>query len=146
MTTAWQSHANGSAHHTRFDANDGLRHYFFSGVHTVECEGTGATWQRGTIDIELDIPDLPEGSALSVDGCAPFVTLNAIADEGKATNAGWAVDGFRVLAVGSDRDLFHSAHARVCIQADVAVRDVDGWVLSLGYTLSMTGRAVTTQE
>jgi hypothetical protein len=34
----------------------------------------------------------------------------------------------------------------VRIQADVAVRDVEGYVLSLGYTLSLTGRTVTTQE
>jgi hypothetical protein len=146
MTTAWQSHTNGSAHHTSFEAREGVRHYFFSGVHTVECEGTGPTWKRGTIDIELDIPDLPEGKALSVDACAPFVTLNAIANEGAATNAGWAVDGFRLLPDRGEGDLFHSTHTRVRIQADVAVRDVDGYVLSLGYTLSMTGRTVATQE
>ncbi|HEY7440573.1 MAG TPA: hypothetical protein VIC35_14355 [Acidimicrobiia bacterium] len=146
MTTAWQSGDTGSAHHTCFEAHDGVRHYFFSGVRTVECEGTGPTWQRGTIDIELDVPNLPDGGALSVDNCAPFVTLNGIANEGAATNAGWAVDGFRVLAVGSEGDLFHSAHAQVRIQADVAVRDVEGYVLSLGYTLSLTGRTVTTRE
>jgi hypothetical protein len=146
MTPAWRSGDTGSAHRTCFEAHDGVRHYFFSGVRTVECEGTGPTWQRGTIDIELEIPDLPAGCALELADGAPFVTLNAIANEDAATNAGWAVDGFRLLAADGDGDLFHNPHPRVRIQADVAVRDVGGYVLRLGYTLSLTGRVVAAPE
>ena len=67
---------------------------------------------------------------------APFVTLNSISNEQQAVNAGWAVDAFRMLVSPGDHQ------SGVTVSCDVAVRDVDGYILRLGYIVFIVGKLV----
>jgi hypothetical protein len=69
---------------------------------------------------------------------APIVALSSISNDAAAYDAGWAVDGFRLR----ETDV---AHAHVTLAVDLAVRDIDGWILRLGYCLHVTGNEVAVQ-
>jgi hypothetical protein len=60
------------------------------------------------------------------------VTLNAISNDQLSNNAGWAVDAFHL-------DPFPPVVRQVDIRCKLAVRDVDGYILRVGYTLTLLG-------
>jgi len=113
------------------------RAYTLTGVALVTFKGTpGQRWNRGRLDLRVDIPDLPNGKGLKLDHWAPFVTLNAIADDHEAVDAGWAVDGFRLDNAGEG--WMKTAE----VSAQIAVRDADGFLLRVGYVIHLLGRLV----
>jgi hypothetical protein len=50
-------------------------------------------------------------------------------------NAGWAVDSCRLTGT-------QEARTYVEVQADIAVRDADGWILRLAYCVHLLGEEV----
>lgn len=115
---------------------DGDRFWILTGIALIGLEGTGSTWRREEINLGVTVPGIPRNQGLQLKQWTPFVTLNAIANNGEARNAGWAVDRFHL------RDPRTPALQRVVINTRVAVRDSDGWIFRVGYTLHLIGSFV----
>jgi hypothetical protein len=58
--------------------------------------------------------------------------LSSIFNDEEANNAGWAVNAFRL----EDPTILRSAAVLI---VDTAVRDTDGYILRLGYNITMLG-------
>jgi hypothetical protein len=61
------------------------------------------------------------------------VTLNAIQNDDTSNWAGWAVDSFRLANPGDP------VKQQITVETGVAVRDVDGYLLRLGYQVTLSG-------
>ena len=108
--------------------------YTLTGVALYTFEGSpGQQWNRGRLDLRVAIPDLPNGKGLKLEHWAPFVTLNAIANDHEAVDAGWAVDRFQLDNAGEPS--IRTAE----VSAQLAVRDIDGFVLRVGYVIHLLG-------
>ena len=62
------------------------------------------------------------------------MTLNAIYDKETAVNAGWAVDSFSGPGPVKIED-----NGRFRIETRIGVRDVDGWLFRIGFTVTLSG-------
>jgi hypothetical protein len=121
-----------SRHFVRSDTADGLELFTLSGVLILHQIGTDREWFRDEIHISLGVPGLARGELFDLRHWAPFVTISAIANDGAAMWAGWAVDWFRLT------DPLTPAR-KFTIETGIAVRDSDGWLLRLGYKLWLAG-------
>ncbi len=123
-----------SQYYVYFPTANGSIHYTLTGVveTLVQGQATGTEFFRTQIIFNVPIPDLPSGKGLQLVHWAPFVTLNSISNDGVAENAGWAVDDFVVLNPGT-------ISSTVTVQASLAVRDIDGFILRCGYELHLLG-------
>lgn len=115
----------------------GNRHLFtLTGIVIVDFSGTGSDWRRDRLELSLEFPAvLPPGQYFRVEHWAPFVTLNAVANERQAVNAGWAVDDFGGPGHVTVR---HS----IDLWADLAVREMQGHLMRVGYSLTVSGTFV----
>ena len=93
-------------------------------------------WRREDIVLGLTLPArfVPSGGAFQVEHWAPFVTLNAVHNKETAVNAAWAVDEFSGPGPARITD-----HGRFRIETRICVRDVDGWLLGIGFTVTLSG-------
>jgi len=96
----------------------------------------GGEWVHEDLVLGLMLPAgfVPEGQAFQVEHWAPFVTLNAVYDKEAAVNAGWAVDEF-----SGPGPVMIKPGGRLRIQARISVRDVDGWLFRVGFTVTLSG-------
>jgi hypothetical protein len=81
----------------------------------------------------------------SVEEWAPFVSPNAIFNQGQSINSGFAVDAWRPNHFGNGLNLFTHQHVNnlfTGINADLAVRDTDAWLYRLGYNITLLGKIV----
>lgn len=99
-------------------------------------------WRQDHLNITLGFPThfFPKSPVkhLRVEQWAPFITLNAIYDQGDAVEAGWAVDDFGVNLPGS-KAIFDG----IGLWVDLAVRDSDAWLYRIGYDLTVSGAFVS---
>ena len=122
-----------SIHGVQSTTGDGRQMVTLSGVVLTDVKGTGSSWYRDQLILTIPAPvSCPANHGLRVQAWAPFVTVNAIYNKSHAVNAGWAVDDFwgpgPVVIIGD-----------CTIYANIAVRDVDGWLYRVGYTLNLVG-------
>lgn len=123
----------GSKHvvHSRTADNEFL--YTITGVVILDFKGVGPAWRRDRVYLSIRFPGfIPAGRRLVITQWAPLITLNAVANDHAAENAGWGVDSFegpysRYISPGGDFPLW----------ADIAVRDIDGWLFRLGYSVTL---------
>jgi hypothetical protein len=110
-----------------------------TGVVIVNFSGMDRDWRRDTVSLILKFPDIfPAGPVkwFQVEHWAPFITINAIANDHESIDAGWAVDDFggpgpnRVALVF--RDGFR-------IWANLAVREINGNIARIGYSVTLSG-------
>jgi hypothetical protein len=96
------------------------RMMMLTGTVALDLKGSSAdTWRRETITFPI-----AELSGAMVKGMG-FASLASICNIGITGSAGWAVDQVRVK---------HDADSgRVMLEADVAVRDADGYIERLTY-------------
>lgn len=109
-----------------------------TGVVIVDFQGTTtADWRRDRLDIGLNFPYsfLPARKYFQIEHWAPFATINAVYNRREAIDAGWAIDAFGGPGARTIRET-------VRFWADMAVRDADGIVHRVGYTLTVSGRIV----
>ncbi len=81
----------------------------------------------------------------SLEEWAPFVSLSSIFDEHQSIDAGFAVDVWRPNHFTTGTDAFtHLPVGNIFtgINADVAVRDTDAWILRVGYNVTLLGKIV----
>jgi hypothetical protein len=97
--------------------------------------GSSQVWSQHTVSWTVHLPGLAPGKKLALVHWAPFVALSSISNDNAATNAGWAVDSFRMTGT-------EQPQTYVAVQADLAVRDADGWILRLAYSLHLLGEEV----
>lgn len=123
-----------SQYYVYFPTANGLIAYTLTGVvqMLVQGQATGTDFYRPVFYFDVPIPDLPAGKGLQLVHWAPFVTLNSISNDGVAENAGWAVDDFSVLRP-------ETVSNSVSMQANLAVRDIDGYILRCGYEIHLLG-------
>jgi hypothetical protein len=125
-----------SGHWLSFPTGDGRLCYVLTGVVKMTVKGEGAAWTRLGLDFSVDMPDLPAGKGLRLDHWTVLVTPNAFSDDKAAVDPGWAVDQFSLLDPGG-------VHRAVTINTRLAVRDVDGFLLRVGYSIHLLGRLDT---
>jgi len=127
-----------SEYYTKFTTVAGEVSYTLTGVVVVEppFQGQGGDWFRERVQFAVPVPSLAKGSQLKLIYWAPFVTLSSISNDRTATNAGWAVDGF---GIASPKNLIGET---VGVYCDLAVRDIDGFVVRLAYNVHLIGKEV----
>jgi hypothetical protein len=128
-----------------FDLPDGRRSYTLTGVAvcTVHADADEGRFYRKDLYVIVDIPGLAAshaGSQFVPEHWAPFFCLNAISNDNAAINAAWAVDSWEVTQPGGTsvekplRSVGYTVH--------LAVGDADGYILRVGYNISLVGRVV----
>jgi hypothetical protein len=122
-----------SQHFVRFEVQPGLWSYVLTGVAGFTFKGTGNGFNRKTLQLSVPIPGLPSGRGLSLVHWAPFVTLASISNDGPANNAAWAVDTFGMPSAGLVMN-------KATVDCQLAVRDVDGFILRAAYAIHLLGR------
>ena len=101
----------------------------------LDDERPGSDWLRQSVDFDVFIPGFSEPDfGLKIDQWALLVTLNSISNDHEAINAGWAVDDFEIVFPEVVRNW-------VTVRAHLAVRDIDGYILRLGYQIHLLGRS-----
>lgn len=107
-----------------------------SGIAMLHWKGTGQTWNRNRLLLVVDLPHIiPAGKLLKIEQWTPFITLNAIYNKNHAVNAGWAVDEFWGPGAVETSNYIH-------LWATIAIRDIDGYLYRVAYSLSLVGRFV----
>ena len=125
-----------SEHHVLTRPEPGRLAYTMTGIAMVaDGVGSGQVWSQHTVNWTVHLPGLAPGKKLALVHWAPFVALSSISNDNAATNAGWAVDSFRVTGT-------EQPQTYVVVQADLAIRDADGWILRLAYSLHLLGEEV----
>lgn len=104
------------------------RLFIYTGVAGFAFKGTSGSWLRDFIDFELGRVFSP-GQVLRVVATG---SLNSIRNDQTAVNAGWAVD--RLIA------RWDSVEQRIKLRADLAVSDIDGYLLRMGYQVSVLAK------
>ena len=108
-----------------------------TGITIIDYKGiTGDSWRRDRLFLGLRFPTsfLPSGKWFKIEHWAPFVTINAIYNKDESRNAGWAVDEF-----GMSRPADMKVRNNIGIWAHLAVRDSDGYLFRVGYSLTVSG-------
>lgn len=123
-----------STHYIITQTPDGMLHWTLTGVVTLSLKGTSAYWLREEVQIVLMLPGIGQ-KYIQLQQWAPFVTLSSIKNEQHAVNAGWAVDSFKLIVP-------EVSAQSVTISCDVAVRDIDGYIVRLGYVFHGVGSLV----
>ena len=147
----------------KFVANHWLHTECPNGKHLVtrsgililkDVKGNSGSWLQETILFSPKFPygilpkkknpdkpedEPPEQMMFQIEHWAPLVTLNVIANDGTAMNAGWAVDnfGFNWSNI-KEKTIF----TLIPMFADIAVRDTDGYLLRIGYSITLVGKFV----
>jgi hypothetical protein len=124
-----------SQHFTKYTTGEGHLAYTLTGIAATFAKGTGSNWVHLHASLDIPIPDLPAGKALRLFFFAPFVTLNSIANDQAAINAGWAVDDFGIGAPAEPKRTLQ-------VNTTLAVRDVDGFIFRIGYQVHLIGALV----
>ena len=116
----------------------GDKHYqvTMTGVILIDRHGASQDWKKERVEIQLELPKyfLPKGKVFELKSAAPFITINAIYNQEHAVNAGWSVDDFG-FKVPNGKKMDDCAE----IWADIAIRDADSCIYSIGYTLTLVG-------
>ena len=108
-----------------------------TGIAKIDYKGTSRDrWRRDRLLLGLKFPTsfIPRGKWFQIEHWAPFVTINAIFNEDLSRNAGWAVDEF-----GLSRPTQMKVRNSVGIWARIGVRDSDGKIIRVGYSLTVSG-------
>jgi hypothetical protein len=122
-----------SPHYTKFTTGEGQLAYTLTGVVVINEKGDGSKWRRFGLDFDVPIPDLPPEQAMKLIHWAVLVTPNSIANDQAAIDAGWAVDDFHLVNPNDQQKGY------VRVMCELAVRDVDGLILRLGYFIQLLG-------
>lgn len=123
-------------HHVLTRPEPDLLAYTLTGIAMIaDGKGESQAWKQYTLPFAVDLPGLTPGKKLALVHWAPFITVSSFANDNVATNAGWAVDSFRLIGTGN-------AKTRIDVEVDIAIRDADGWILRLAYCINVVGREV----
>ncbi len=128
-----------SHHWVRTEVANNRHLVTLTGIAVIDYKGrTRDAWRRDRLLLGLRFPTgfLPPGKWFKIEHWAPFVTINAIYNEDYSRNAGWAVDEF---GLSRPREMKVSNH--IGIWANLAVRDSDGVIFRVGYSLTVSGVA-----
>jgi hypothetical protein len=130
-----------SSHSVHIEMANNRHLITLTGVAISGFTGGSPDWVRNRLSLSLNYPTyfIPSGKQFHVDQWAPFVTINAIRNDDTAKNAGWAVDSFG----GPGRGRVWES---IPIWADLAVSDLDGHLIRVGYTLTVYGSIVDYEE
>lgn len=119
-----------------FDIGNNQHAVHLSGIALVDkiC-GRKEGWAKDRLELQLKFPmTVPRGKKFKIRQAAPLVTLNSIYNESTAVNAGWAIDEFNMAS--------YEVTDRVRIRAEIAIRDQDGWLYRVGYSVWLTGEII----
>jgi hypothetical protein len=122
-------------YYVKFTTADGQLVYTLTGWEVIVEKGSGSEWRRFPKTFEVPVPALPSGQLLKLIHWAPFVTLNSIANDQAAVDAGWAVDDFGIANANEPLKTLR-------VECMLAVRDIDGLILRLGYVIQLLGNLV----
>jgi hypothetical protein len=102
----------------------------------IEFKGTGSSWRQETVKLVAPFPGiLPPGKVSQVEHWAPVITLSGVSNQNHAVDAGWAVEWFGGPGPAK-------LDVTLPLDAKIAVRDIDGYVGELAYSVTLTGRFV----
>ena len=81
----------------------------------------------------------------SVDAWSPAVSPSAIFNQGQSTNSGFAVESWGINQFGTGTDALTGrpvANLFGGVNAELAVREMDGWLYRVGYNITLIGKIV----
>jgi len=123
-----------SEHWVKFTTPEGLDAYTFTGIVLISFKGEGPQIERTNLAFEIPLPsDFPANGALRLRHWAAYVGLSAMANDKAAMDVLWAVDNFNLLQPESLQ------RGKLKVNCGLAVRDIDGWILHLGYMVQVLG-------
>ena len=133
----WEADLFTSSHWVHTEAVGNRHLVTMTGVVIVNFSGnaTDNEWRRDTVELHLKFPDIfPAGPVkwFKVEHWAPFITINAIANDQQSIDAGWAVDDFGGPGPVEFRD-------GLKIWANLAVREINGNIARIGYSVTVSG-------
>jgi len=130
-----------SLHSVRTVTGDSKQLITLTGVVRIDLKGTSTeSWRQEEIIICPRIVYIGANQALELEHWAPFVTINGVYNEKSSNDAGWAVNNFELLLPYEKKVTRRYPHVE--IKTRVLVRDTDGWLLRLGYQVTMSGKLV----
>ena len=110
------------------------RNWTLTGTVELSIKGNGSSWRYETVQVGLLIPGIGD-KLVRLQQWAPFLTLQGLSNDKTAVNAGWLLDKMEILDP-------QAACARIEFQCQIGVRDIDGYVLRLGYLIHAIGGLV----
>lgn len=130
-----------SQHRVHTKTADGSELITLSGGVHLTLKGDGADWLDYNLELVIKVPINFQDKTLYIDQQALLITPNAIGNDLHSVNAGWKVKKFwgPQKTSGFDRPV---SNGFISLYADISVRDVDGWLLGIGYTITLLGRLV----
>lgn len=120
-------------HFVKYTTGNDLLAYTLTGVAGCLHKGTGQGYHHDTLTVVVPIPDLPDGKGLHLVHWAPFVTVASVSNDGEGDNVAWAVDWFRLTNASM-------VMREASVECQLAVRDIDGFILRVAYTVHLLGR------
>jgi hypothetical protein len=128
-----------SPHFLVMPSTGGRTYVGLTGVVLVNLKGISETqWRRETFRIILSLQDAAQAAGFprthwfrAVHWTA-FATLSSIFNDNVANDAGWAIDAFRLVGASN-------LQGAAILDVDAAVRDTDGFILRIGYNITMLG-------
>jgi hypothetical protein len=102
---------------------DGRNLVVLSGYAVLNFKGSGGSWRRVTGEMVRG----PKWKRL--DDVVPIISLAAIANQGHAIEAGWAVDWCN----------WYNLNSQIYLKFGLAIRDVDGWLCRVAYHITAVG-------
>jgi hypothetical protein len=108
--------------------NGANRMYIYTGTAVLSFKGTGGSWKRDSISFKVG---RAFGQGEFHKGVAT-ASLASIKNENHAVNSGWAVDS-------ADAD-WDDESGKTVFTAELAVRDSDGYLLRIGYQVTVLAR------
>lgn len=145
MTIAETTDRVASRHWLRFPVpalGPNVEYFVFSGIGVFEeLKGEGSNWAEGSAGILADYGNLigPQ-EAIKLWHWTVNVDLSSLFNQNVANNTGWSVNEFtlqRVFDINGDE--FAAPGGMLRINSQVAIRDIDAYILRLSYNVSILG-------
>lgn len=122
-------------HFVRFPVTGDTEIISMTGVALISFKGQDTSFTKTRLEMRLTLPDIPVGYGFKLDHWTVFCSLQTIVNDGEGDWVGWGVDNFWL-----DTPVAPSRTA--LINCTLVVRDVDGYILRVGYNVLLQGRVV----
>lgn len=122
-------------HFIRFPVAGDTEVLGLTGVALVSFKGNDTSFTTTELRMDIALPDIPSGHGFRLDHWTVFCSLQTITNDGEGDWVGWGVDNFWLT--GSPAPL-----RTATINCTLVARDVDGYILRVGYNVLLQGKVV----
>jgi hypothetical protein len=124
-------------HFIRFPVADDTEVISMTGVALVSFKGVDTSFTTTRLEMTVGLPDIPDGHGFRLDHWTVFASLQTITNDGEGDWVGWGVDNFWLTTSPAPI-------RNAIINCSLVVRDVDGYILRVGYNVLLQGKVIPT--